>query len=466
MENLGTVAVVGRPNVGKSRLFNRLTKMRISIVHDQPGVTRDVISAEVDGLYTLLDTGGMGLAPGDTPEEIVKAVDNQVLFAMEMADVVVFVLDGVDGVNVLDMKVADALRASGKPVITVINKVDNDDQDLPWQEVYEMGLSDPIIVSAEHGIGEGLLREAIENQLETVLGKKEPREVSEPGDKRLKISFIGRPNVGKSSLSNRLLKSNRMIVSDVPGTTRESIELDFTYRSKKGQDWLFRLTDTAGIKKRTKIGSSVEYFSQVRSLGAINRADIVYLVIDAIDGVGQQDKMIAGEAVKENKALVLVVNKWDLASASFKEADLPQYDSEHKFQNAFAEAVNEQLFFSKGSPVVFVSAKTGFSIDKMLRTARAIDERMDTILTTAKLNSVLNKLYEKRRSPRIEGKRFRIFYAAQTGHRPFRIKIFCNRGGKLQESYKRYLKAGLSEAFGIEGCPIVFELVGKERRYT
>ncbi|MBL4575625.1 MAG: ribosome biogenesis GTPase Der [Opitutaceae bacterium] len=466
MNKLSTVAVVGRPDVGKSRLFNRLTKKRISIVHDQPGVTRDVISADVGDLYTLLDTGGMGLAPGDTSEQIVKAVDRQVLFAIEMADLIVFVLDGIDGINALDLKVAEALREAGKPVIAVINKVDNDNQDLPWEDVYKMGLEDPIIISAEHGIGEGHLREVIEEKLKKLVGDKKPIKEEGSGEKRLKISFIGRPNVGKSSLSNRLLKSDRMIVSDVPGTTRESIELDFTYRSKKGEDWFFRLADTAGIKKRTKIGSSVEYFSQVRSLGAIHRADVVYLVIDAVDGVGQQDKMIAGEAVKENKPLVLVVNKWDLSSAAFKKSDLPQYDSEHKFQNAFAEAVNGQLFFSKGSPVVFVSAKTGFSIDKMLRTARKMDAKMDTMFPTAKLNSVLNALYERRRAPRIDGKRFRMFYAVHTGNRPFRIKLFCNREGKLQDSYMRYLKSGLSEAFDIEGCPTVFDLVGKERRYT
>jgi len=457
-----TVAIVGRPNVGKSRLFNRLARRRISIVHDQPGVTRDVIGADIDGAYELLDTGGMGLAKGDTPDQIGKAVDHQVFFAIEMADVVLFLIDGTEELTSLDRDIADRLRQSGKKIVCVVNKLDHDKREPAWDGLYSLGLGDPILISAEHGRGEPELRQAIRQ----ALGKsKERNSDSEDKERRLSLCILGRPNVGKSSLSNRLLRADRMIVSDVPGTTRETIEADFDYVSKKGERWPFHLTDTAGIKHRMKLGSSVEYFSQIRAIDSIRRADIVLFVLDALDGVGKQDKAVAGEVVSEHKPMVVVVNKWDLALEALREGRLESFKNEKDFRDTFSRAAQKGLFFTAGSPFVYVSALTGHALQTMLRAARDLDERLNTVLPTGQLNQAIARLTERRPPPRVEGRRFRVFYAVQTGNRPIRIRLFCNQARRLGESYRRYLESGLVKTFGLDGCPMVFDLVGKEPRY-
>ncbi len=458
------VAIVGRPNVGKSRLFNRLTGRRISIVHDQPGVTRDIISADVDG-YTLLDTGGFGLAPGDTPRQIITAVDAQVLFSIEMAHTILFVVDAHDGIAPMDQDIAQRLRKSGKKVVLVVNKVDHPRYEAAASDAFQLGLGQPVAISAEHGIGEEDLRDRITASLAYTAEELAADAASRlSADRRLRICFIGRPNVGKSSIANRVVGSDRLIVSDVPGTTREAVDLDFDFKSKKGETWKFSLTDTAGLKKSTKIASPVEYFSQLRSVDAIGRADVVFLVLDAVDGVGAGDKAIAGEAVKAHKPLIVVVNKWDLALKAFNEGRVPKYESEAHFRKAFAEAVEQMIFFSPGSPVIFTSALTGFQIEMMLRAARKLDDRLDAQLPTGELNRVMYKLAETKPPPRVDGLRFRIYYAVQTGTRPYRIKVFCNQTRRLGESYRRYLERGLVEAFDLQGCPIHFDLVGKEPR--
>jgi GTP-binding protein len=456
------VAIVGRPNVGKSRLFNRLTRRRISIVHDHPGVTRDIISADVDG-YTLLDTGGFGLAPGDTPSKIVKAVDAQVMFAVEMAHLIVFVVDAQQGLAPVDEDIAKRLRKSGKKVVLVVNKVDHPRHDAAVTEAFRLGLGQPVAVSAEHGHGEEDVRLRITRALDLPDDAPETEPVA-PADRRLRICFIGRPNVGKSSIANRVIGSDRLIVSDVPGTTREAVDLDFDYKSKKGEVWKFSLTDTAGLKKSTKLASPVEYFSQLRSVDAIGRADVVYLVLDAVDGVGAQDKAIAGEAVKAHKPLIVVVNKWDLGRKAFAEGRVAKYETEDHFRKAFAEAVESMIFFSPGSPVIFTSAITGFQIEAMLRAARKLDGRLDQQLPTGELNRVITRVTEKMPPPKIDGIRFRIYYAVQTGTRPYRIKLFCNQSRRLGESYRRYLERGVVEEFDLQGCPVHFDLVGKEPR--
>lgn len=453
------VAIVGRPNVGKSRIFNRLARRRISIVHDHPGITRDIVSAEVDG-YTLLDTGGFGLAPGDTPDQMVRAVDQQVLFAVQMAQIIVFVVDAQDGILPLDDEVGSRLRSSGKPVILVVNKIDHHSHDIALNEAYRLGLGEPAAFSAEHGTGEGELRELIAAQIATL----PESEAVEGAENRLRFCILGRPNVGKSSLANRLLGSERMIVSDVPGTTREAVDLNFDHRTKSGEVWKFGLTDTAGLKKSTKLSSPVEYFSRLRSLGAIDRADVVLVVLDALDGVGTQDKAIAGEAVKARKPVIVIVNKWDLALEAFAAGKMTQYEKEAHFRKAFAEAVEQQLFFSPGSPIIFASALTGLAIESLLRAARNVNATLDARLPTGQLNRVLIKLADQQPPPRIEGHRFRIYYAVQTGNRPFRIRMFCNQERRLGETYRRYLEGGIVREFGLEGCPIHFDLVGKEPR--
>ncbi len=457
-----TVAIVGRPNVGKSRLFNRLARKRISIVHDQPGITRDVISAEIaEGGYTLLDTGGLGYKGADTPAKLVAASETQVDFAIAAAALILFVIDGLEGLSALDEKIAAMLRRSKKPVRLIINKADFDDEKINLAEAYRLGLGEPLRVSAEHGRGESELRAAI---LEVIgPGAEDEAAIHDPA-RPLGVCFIGRPNVGKSSLSNRLLASDRLIVSDVPGTTRDAIELPFQFKGRDGQMHPFRLIDTAGIKAATKLASPVEYFSRLRSLDAIKQTDVVFLVLDALEGVTQQDKAIAGEAVKERKPIIIVVNKWDLVKKVFKEeGGLEPYKSERDYREKYESAIFSRLYFTPGAPVIFVSAMSGYEIARMLNAAVKLYRQLDTKLPTGRLNSTLSRLTERTPPPAVGGKRFRVYYATQTGTHPFRIRMFCNREEKLTEQYRRYLEAGIVEEFGLAGCPVYFDLVGKER---
>jgi len=457
-----TVAIVGRPNVGKSRLFNRLARKRISIVHDMPGVTRDVVNAEVkDGGYTLLDTGGLGLTGSDTPARITKASEEQVGFAIEAASVILFIIDARDGVTALDERIAQLLRRSKKQVLLVANKADSGKEKIKEiSEFFRLGFGEPFYISAEHGNGEAELRDAILAKLGPVL------EETELDKERLSICFVGRPNVGKSSLSNRLLKSDRLIVSDQPGTTRDAVELDFVYVNKDGKKWPFHLIDTAGIRAATKLSSSVEYFSRLRSLEAIHSADVVFMVLDALDGVTQQDQSIAGEIIKAAKPIVIVVNKWDLVHEAFNRRSqlVEKFRTEREFRENYEKTLFEKLFFTPGAPVMFVSALTGHEIGRMLKSARALDRRLDTKIPTAKLNACIIKLADRTPPPSTYNIRFKVYYATQTGSRPFRMKLFCNQERSLTESYRRYLEAGLVKEFDLDGCPIHFDLIGKKNR--
>jgi GTPase len=458
-----TVAIVGRPNVGKSRLFNRLTRKRISIVHDQPGVTRDVIAAEVeDGAYTLLDTGGIGLKGGDSSAQIVAATEVQVQFAIDTAQVILFIVDAKDGVTALDERIAQRLRRKDKTVLLVVNKIDFHDSRRDNPDFYKLGLGEPLFFSAEHGVGEVALRDAILEKLGPA-----PVESAEAKTARgaLCVCFVGRPNVGKSSLSNRLIRSDRLIVNTEPGTTRDAIEVPFEFEGRDGRFYPFRLIDTAGIKAATKLASSVEYFSRLRALDAIKRTDVVFLVLDAMEGVTQQDKAIAGEVVKESKPVVIVVNKWDKVHEAFQQpAGVEGYETERDFREKFEHALFERLFFTPGAPVVFVSALSGYEVDRMLNAAVKLHRQLDTKLPTAKLNQTLTRLAERTPPPAVGGKRFRIYYCVQTGNRPFRIRLYCNQERRLTESYRRYLEAGVIAEFGLDGCPMLFELVGKKPR--
>ncbi|MCC5023624.1 MAG: ribosome biogenesis GTPase Der [Candidatus Synoicihabitans palmerolidicus] len=457
------VAIVGRPNVGKSRLFNRLVARRVSIVHDQAGITRDVVSAAVtDGAYTLLDTGGIGLVGGESTAELTAASERQVDFAIATADLILFIIDGIDGITALDVRIGQMLRRTKKEVLLVMNKADFGEEKLDLAEAYRLGLGEPHQVSAEHGRGEGELREAI---LERLGPPPEEEESTKTAADPLCVCFIGRPNVGKSSLANRLLKSERLVVSATPGTTRDAVELPFLFRSRHGKKVSFRLIDTAGIKAQTKLASPVEYFSRLRSLDAIPRADVIYMVVDALDGITQQDKAIAGEAVKEHKPIIVIVNKWDLVLQAFKDDDQSThvYKSERDYRGKYEKALFERLFFTPGSPVIFVSAVSAFEIDRMLNAAVKVNHLLDTKIPTAKLNVCIERLVERVPPPAISNRRFKIYYATQTGNRPFRFRIFCNREEKLPENYRRYLEGGIVNEFDLHGCPIRFQLVGKER---
>ena len=480
------VAIVGRPNVGKSRLFNRLTRSRISIVHDQPGVTRDVVSAPVaDGAFTLLDTGGLGLRGGDSPAELTKASEKQVDFAIEAADLILFVVDGLEGFTALDVQIATRLRRAKKNVILVVNKADFDDAKLDLGEAYRLGLGEPVRFSAEHGRGEGDLRTVILEKLGPApeLPPPPPPATEDEDGKPLMpgsrdpssplcVCFIGRPNVGKSSLSNRLLGSDRLIVSDIPGTTRDAVEIPFIFRGRNNKEYPFRLIDTAGIKAQTKLASPVEYFSRLRSLDAIGKCDVVFLVLDAIDGVTAQDKAIAGEAIKERKPLIIIVNKWDVVKDAFRqkldpdcapEAALHDYKTEREYRVKYEASIRDSLFFTPGAPILFVSAMSGYEVDRMLNAAVQLNRTLEKKIPTAKLNALVGDLAERVPAPAVGGKRFRVYYCLQTGVRPFRVKLFCNREDKLSEQYRRYLEAGMVKEFGLDGCPVYFDLVGKPK---
>lgn len=456
-----SVAIVGRPNVGKSRLFNRLAGRRISIVHDRPGVTRDVVVADSPEGYVLMDTGGIGMLPEMTPLEIQRATEDQADFAIRAADLLLFVADGREGLVALDETLAVKFRKMGKNPILVVNKMDEAEKGYSISEFARLGFEQTVAISAEHGLG-------IDQLLSTIKDRLPPAPPSFPKESeiRTRIAFIGRPNVGKSSLCNRLLDTERLIVSDVPGTTRETVELDLDYQAE-GQDepWKYRLFDTAGLKRRKRIDSSLDYFSAVRTKHAVESVDIVFLVLDAREGVTKQDKVMAHHVLEEGRALSILVNKWDLALESFRKDPLPGYEDEKDFRKSYLESIRKELYFLPDSPVSFVSAMTGYSIEGFLQVAQDLNARMDKTLSTSALNKLIGDMWEHRPPAKIKGKRFKVFYAVQVENRPFRIKLFCNREEKLNEQYKRYLEKGIQQKFGLSGCPLKFSLAGKEARY-
>jgi GTP-binding protein len=457
-----SVAIVGRPNVGKSRLFNRLAGKRISIVHDRPGVTRDVVIADSSEGYTLMDTGGIGMQPEMTSVEIQDATEYQADFAIRAADLLLFVVDGREGLIPLDETLAKKFRKMGKKPVLVVNKIDDPEKNYSISEFDKLGFEKVVGVSAEHGHGfDQLLSCILENlpEFENILPSGE-------GDGRTKIAFVGRPNVGKSSLCNRLLDMERLIVSDVPGTTRETVELDLDYNADDREEaWKFRLFDTAGLKRHKRIDTSLDYFSSVRTKKAIESVDVVFLVLDAREGVTKQDKIMADHILKEGRALSIIVNKWDLALESFRKDPLPGYEDEKDFRKSYLKSIRKELFFLPDSPISFVSALTGYSIKDFLQVARDLDARMDKVLSTSALNKVIGEMWEHRPPAKIKGKRFKVFYAVQVENRPFRVKLFCNREEKLNDQYRRYLEKGIQQKFGLSGCPLKFSLAGKEQRY-
>ncbi len=455
-----SVAIVGRPNVGKSRLFNRLAGRRISIVHDRPGVTRDVVVADSPEGYALMDTGGIGMLPEMTPAEIQQATEDQADFAIRAADLLLFVVDAREGLIPLDETLALKFRKMGKKPVLVVNKMDEPEKNYSISEFDRLGFEQTVGISAEHGLGMESLLSIIASRL-----PPPPPPPDDDSGARTKIAFIGRPNVGKSSLCNRLLNMDRLIVSDVPGTTRETVELDLDYDEGQEDVWKFRLFDTAGLKRKKRIDSSLDYFSAVRTKHAIEAVDIVFLVLDAREGVTKQDKVMAHHALEEGRALSILVNKWDLALEGFRKDPLPGYEDEKDFRKSYLKSIRKEFFFLPDSPVSFVSAKTGYSIKDFLQVAQDLDARMDKAISTSALNRLIGDMWEHRPPAKIKGKRFKVFYAVQVENRPFRIKLFCNREERLNDQYKRYLEKGIQKEFGLSGCPLKFSLAGKEARY-
>lgn len=452
---------MGRPNVGKSRLFNRLARKRLAIVHDQPGVTRDVNSTVVKNHYNLLDTGGIGLVVDMDHEKLIAAAEDQVWLAVEAADLICFVLDGREGMTSLDETVADKLRQSGKKILTVVNKIDDEGMESRTVEFEGLGFGEVIPLSAEHGYN----ARQLEQEIEAVIGPA-PEVEKEDEQYRINLAFVGRPNVGKSSLCNFLLEDERLVVSEVPGTTRDSVMLDLDFKAKDDEILPFRLVDTAGLRRRKRVSHSVEYFSTVRTRHAIESADIVFLVIDAEEGVTRQDKAMAGEIIDAGKAVVLVVNKWDIAIDRFRANQPAGYDNMDGFRKHYTKQAMREIFFLPDSPVLFVSAKRGFAMDRVLKVARSVWETSGRTLSTAKINTLVHQMIEKRQPRYLNNKRFKAYYTVQVGNRPFVFRIFCNRATKLVDSYRRYLQNGFIKHFKLEGCPLQFELKGKEKRYS
>jgi len=452
------VALVGRPNVGKSRLFNRLVKKKISIVHDQPGVTRDIVMAEVDQDYLLMDTGGIGVIPDMTPQDIAEATHDQVDFAIETAQVILFVCDGLDGWTHTDAIVAQKLRPYTNRVILVVNKMDLPQHEVKLGEFEKKGFGQPLALSAEHGYNIEALRELIAERLGPALPQvKVEKEITAFG-------FFGRPNVGKSSLSNALLGKNRLIVSPVAGTTREAIRVHFEHPQPDGQMRSFCLVDTAGLRPKAKVDSSLEYFSALRSENTLNQIDVGFLVLEAKTGITAQDKRLAGKILDAGRAFGVIVNKWDETLDAFRDQGIDGYSSEAEFRKAFEEEIRKAFFFLSDFPILFLSAKLGRSMGSILKTAYQLKQRQSATLPTAQINRVISDLLVHR-EPRLEqGKRFKVYYAVQVAHQPTTIRLYCNQKARLTDSYAKYLLMNFSRAFDLSGCPVKFEIVGKKKR--
>lgn len=431
--NLPIVAIVGRPNVGKSTLINRFVGGREAIVHGEEGVTRDRLYLKTDWNgrdFLVVDTGG--IVPG-TSDELLKSVEDQARLAIEESEVVVFMVDSQAGLTAADRDVANLLRKAHKPVLLAANKCDTVKDDPTSYEFYELGLGDPIPVSGQHGTGTGDL-------LDAIVEKLPPKdEAAEDEEDSLRLAIIGRPNVGKSSITNRLLGTARMIVSPMAGTTRDAIDSVLEYDGRK-----ITLVDTAGLRKKAKVDYGVEQFSAVRALKAMERADVVVLVIDATEGVTDQDKRLAGIAEEGGKALVLVINKWDLVPKDTY--TLPK----------FKEEVLRELHHVAFAPVVFTSALTGQRIDNLLPTAMSAAEENARRVTTGVVNEVVTEALALNPPPMKGGKRLRIYYAQQGPVKPPTFIFFSNNPELVTPSYERYLENKFRAAFGFAGTPLRF----------
>ena len=426
---LPIVAIVGRPNVGKSTLFNKIAGSRIAIIEDTPGVTRDRLYEEVSYLnkpFYLVDTGGIDL--GD--EKFNDEIKMQAEIAINEADVVIFVVDAKDGITSNDLVVRDILRRSNKKIIVAINKMDNKDSYDNIYDFYELGFDNYIPISAIHNTG------YIELMDEVTSGFKTKDESDE--DERLKIAIIGRPNVGKSSLTNAILNEDRVVVSNVAGTTRDSINTIFKYHDEE-----FILIDTAGMRKKGKVYESVEKYSLFRSMNSIDKSDICLLVIDAEDGIKEHDKHIAGYAIERGKGLIIVVNKWD----AVEDANISE----------FKKLVRSEFQFATYAPVVFLSALTKKRIHTLMPEVLKVKENISREIKTSVLNEVIEDAYSLNPAPSYKGKRLKIYFVSQTGVKPPKFTFRVNSKGLVHFSYERYLENKLRENFELEGTPIVLQ---------
>lgn len=434
------VAVVGRPNVGKSTFFNYIAGKRISIIEDTPGVTRDRIYTEVEWRgrkFTVIDTGGIEPYSEDF---IMQQMRRQAELAIQMADVIIFMVDAKDGVTASDKDVSVMLRKTNKPVILAVNKVDRVGDPPPEvYDFYNLGIGDLMTISSVHGLGMGDL-------LDEVYGHFPPEDEGEYEDDIIKVAVVGKPNAGKSSLINQILGEERVIVSDIPGTTRDAID---TYVQNGDNKFVF--IDTAGIRRKSKVTESIERYSVLRSWTAIERADVCLIMIDAQDGVTEQDTKIAGYANDQGKASIIVVNKWDLV------------EKETGTLEEYRKVVQEKLGFMLYAPIVFISAKTGQRVGKLYELITFVANQSAFRITTGVLNDLVNDAVAMVQPPSDKGKRLKILYMTQSDIKPPTFVLFVNSMELMHYSYQRYLENQLRKTFGFEGTPIRFILREKDK---
>ncbi|EAG8812103.1 ribosome biogenesis GTPase Der [Listeria monocytogenes] len=431
------VAIVGRPNVGKSTIFNRIVGERVSIVEDVPGVTRDRIYNSAEWLgkeFNIIDTGGIDLSD----EPFLEQIRAQAEIAIDEADVIIFITNGREGVTDADEQVAKILYRSNKPIVLAINKVDNPEMRDQIYDFYSLGFGEPYPISGSHGLGLG-------DMLDAVRAHFPKEEEEEYPDDTVKFSLIGRPNVGKSSILNALLGEDRVIVSDIAGTTRDAIDTTYTF---DGQDYV--MIDTAGMRKRGKVYESTEKYSVLRAMRAIERSDVVLVVINAEEGIREQDKRIAGYSHDAGRAIIIVVNKWDAIN------------KDEKTINVWTEDIREQFQFLSYAPIVFVSAKTKQRLNNLFPLINQVSDNHSLRVQSSMLNDVISDAVAMNPSPMDKGKRLKIFYTTQVAVKPPTFVVFVNDPELMHFSYERFLENRIREAFPFEGTPI--RVIARKRK--
>ncbi|AAK79677.1 GTP-binding protein [Clostridium acetobutylicum] len=432
------VTIVGRPNVGKSTLFNKLAGKRVSIVEDTPGVTRDRIYAESEWVgkkFTIIDTGGIEPENNDI---ILTQMRRQAQIAIEMSDVIIFMVDGKQGLTDTDNEVAIMLRKSKKPIVLVVNKIDKNVEENNIYEFYNLGIGDPVSISSSQGLGIG-------DMLDEVVNKFKSEGEDEEEEEYIKIAFVGKPNVGKSSLTNRILGEERVIVSDIPGTTRDAI--DSFLETDFGK---LVLIDTAGLRRKSRIKEEIERYSAVRTMAAIERCDVCTLILDATEPISEQDERIIGYAHENNKAILVIVNKWDLI------------EKDDKTMENFKKNLEMKFSFMAYAPFLFISAKTGQRVHKVLSEIKKCYDNYSKRIATGVLNDVISNAVLMKEPPVVAFKRLKIFYVTQTDIKPPTFIFFVNNPELLHFSYRRYLENKLRQSFDFEGTGI--KMIFKERK--
>jgi len=427
------VAVVGRPNVGKSTLFNKLIGQRLSIVDDTPGVTRDRIYGDAEWLnrkFMLIDTGGI---EPESDDVILSGMRNQANLAIETANVIIFVTDLKSGVTAADMEIASMLQKSGKPIVLCVNKCDTiGEPPIEIYEFYNLGLGEPIGVSSVHGHGTGDLLDAVFEHLPE-------SEFSEDDDEIINVAVIGKPNAGKSSLVNQISGEERSIVSDIAGTTRDAIDTQITNKYGK-----YNLIDTAGLRRKSRVEDKIEKYSVLRAKMAIERADVCVIMLDAVDGFTEQDSKGAGLALEQGKACIIAVNKWDIV------------EKDGKTMDNYRKSLMKDFSFMPFAPIIFISAKTGQRIDRLFDLINYVHAQNTMRISTGKLNDILADATARVQPPTDKGKRLRIYYMTQASTKPPTFVCFCNNAELFHFSYQRYLENQIRSTFGLEGTPVRF----------